>query len=165
MVAQLKNIVKLIRGGNLIIVVLCMYFFQYFVLKPQFMQIPLIPSVDNTLFFLLTLGVVMITAAGYIINDFFDFEIDKEFKANRSVLGVWLSLGQVAFNKKNLKDSRVYYENALRILESTNVISNPFYYYSGLLQMASIELLEKNYDKSLEYSIKVKLFLVPVVHL
>ena len=97
MVAHLKNIVKLIRGGNLIIVVLCMYFFQYFALKPQFMQIPLIPSVDNTLFFLLTLGVVMITAAGYIINDFFDFEIDKEFKANRSVLGVWLSLDN-AFN-------------------------------------------------------------------
>jgi 4-hydroxybenzoate polyprenyltransferase len=97
MVAHLKNTFKLVRGGNLIIVFLCMYFFQYFVLKPQFMQIPLIPSVDDTLFFLLTLGVVFITAAGYIINDFFDFETDKEFKADRSVLGVWLSLNN-AFN-------------------------------------------------------------------
>lgn len=97
MVTHFRNTFKLIRGGNLIIVVLCMYCFQYFVLKPQFMQIPMMPSVDNTLFFLLTLGVIMITAAGYIINDFFDFEIDKEFKPERSVLGVWLSLDN-AFN-------------------------------------------------------------------
>ena len=97
MLMHLKNTYKLVRGTNLILVALCMYCFQYFVLTPQFMQIPLIPSVDNVLFFFLTLGVVFITAAGYIINDFFDFEIDREFKPNRNVLGVWLSL-DTAFN-------------------------------------------------------------------
>lgn len=74
-------------------------------------------------------------------------------------IGIWLSLGNTSFNKKNIKDARVYYENAIKILEFTNVVSNPIYYYSCLLQLAGVNVLEKNFEKSLEYSKKVKLFL------
>jgi CHAT domain-containing protein len=73
--------------------------------------------------------------------------------------GIWLSLGTTAFNKKNLKDATIYLENCLRILESTKVISNPICYYSGLLQLASVKMLEKDFDSSLEYSNKVKVYL------
>ena len=74
-------------------------------------------------------------------------------------IDIWQSLGLLAFNKKNYKDARVYYEKSLQILESKKLISNPILYYCGLIQISLIELFDRNYDKSLEYSNKVKLFL------
>nr|WP_315215256.1 CHAT domain-containing protein [uncultured Flavobacterium sp.] len=73
--------------------------------------------------------------------------------------GIWLSLGNTAFLKKNLKDARIYYEKTLKILESAKVISNPVYYCSGLFQLATVNVLENNFEKSLEYSNKAKVFL------
>lgn len=84
---------------------------------------------------------------------------DNKLENTDVAIDIWQSLGHSAFNKKNYKDARVYYEKSLQILESKKVISNPIFYYCGLLKISSCELLERNYDKSLEYSNKVKLFL------
>ncbi|TRX01349.1 CHAT domain-containing protein [Flavobacterium gawalongense] len=84
---------------------------------------------------------------------------DNKLEHTEVAIGIWHSLGNTAFNKKNLKDARVYYEMALQILESTKLISNSIYYYSSLLQLANVNMLENNFEKSLEYSNKVKLFL------
>jgi CHAT domain-containing protein len=84
---------------------------------------------------------------------------DNKLEQTDDAVGIWLALGNTAFNKKNIKDARVYYQNAIKILEFTNVVSNPMYYYSCLLQLANVNVLEKNFEKSLEYSNKVKLFL------
>jgi CHAT domain-containing protein len=84
---------------------------------------------------------------------------DNKLESTDVAIGIWISLGQSGFNKRNYKDSRVYYEKALQILESAKIVSNPISYYSCLLQLANISTLEKDFEKSLEYSNKVKLFL------
>nr|WP_314896921.1 CHAT domain-containing tetratricopeptide repeat protein [uncultured Flavobacterium sp.] len=84
---------------------------------------------------------------------------DNNLERTDVAIGIWLSLGNTAFNKSNLKDATVYYQKSLQILESTKVISNVIYYYSSLLQLASVKMLEKDFDSALEYSNKVKLFL------
>jgi CHAT domain-containing protein len=84
---------------------------------------------------------------------------DNNLEKTNIAIEVWINLGQTAFNKKNYKDAKTYYVKALQILESTNAISNPMYYYSCLLQLSNINLLEKNYQLAFEYSNKAKVYL------
>ena len=84
---------------------------------------------------------------------------DNKLENTDIAINVWFQLGQIALNNKNLKDAKIYCEKAISILESTKVISNPIFYYSLLLQLSNIELLERNNNKSIEYSNKTKRYL------
>jgi CHAT domain-containing protein len=84
---------------------------------------------------------------------------DNDIQNIETSIEIWFSLGNVAINKKNLKDARKYYEKSLELSESHKVISNPIYYLSCLLQLANVNILESNFDLALEYNNKVKLYL------
>jgi 4-hydroxybenzoate polyprenyltransferase len=85
---------RLIRWPNLLIIILTQVLARYCVVKPFLEQsdIPLHFSFLN--FVLLVLTTVLLAAAGYIINDYFDVNIDRINKPSRMILGRQLEARQ-----------------------------------------------------------------------
>ncbi|CAN5475053.1 geranylgeranylglycerol-phosphate geranylgeranyltransferase [soil metagenome] len=83
---------KLIRIQNLLIIAFTQYVVRWCIVYP-IIKVPPMGSSYYTLqlselnFFLLVLSTVMIAAAGYVINDYFDVRIDKVNKPERMVIG------------------------------------------------------------------------------
>lgn len=67
---------KLIRFENLFIIAFTQYVLRYFVLQKVLHLNGINLELDNLLFFLIVLSTVLIAAAGYIINDYFDVKTD-----------------------------------------------------------------------------------------
>ena len=75
---------KLVRLPNLIFILLAQVLFQYAIYRPLYGE--LVPPVDTLRFFLLVLASLCIAAAGYIINDYFDINIDEINKPRKMVV-------------------------------------------------------------------------------
>ena len=75
---------KLIRLPNLFFIVLTQALLQYCIYHPLYKG--LIPAYDNLNFFFLAGASFCIAAAGYIINDYFDINIDEVNKPDRMVV-------------------------------------------------------------------------------
>ncbi len=84
---------------------------------------------------------------------------DNKLEFTDVAMNIWSALGQIALNNKNLKDARIYCEKAINILESSKAIANPIIYYSLLVNLSNINILESNFNLAIQYSNKVKLFL------
>lgn len=85
-------ILKIIRLPNLILIALTQYFVRYFLMVEFYIEenILIKRNIDYTLadfdFFLLVLSTILVAAAGYIINDYFDTKIDRINKPDRIVI-------------------------------------------------------------------------------
>jgi 4-hydroxybenzoate polyprenyltransferase len=91
---KLSGFLKLIRAGNLFIIAISLSFFYYLVIVPvhlNILQTTLLPF-SNLEFAGFVLSVILLAAAGNVINDYFDFELDKEFKPNRPLPNGLMSL-------------------------------------------------------------------------
>ena len=77
---------KLIRVLNLLFIVTTQALFQYSIVVPMMSRNPNSPALPINLFILLSLSSVLIAAAGYIINDYFDLNIDRINKPGRIVV-------------------------------------------------------------------------------
>lgn len=77
---------RLIRTVNLLFIVLTQFLFQYCIVIPILQKAGLSTKLDVTLFWLLVLASVFIAAAGYIINDYFDLNIDRINKPEKLVI-------------------------------------------------------------------------------
>jgi 4-hydroxybenzoate polyprenyltransferase len=80
---------RLIRWPNLFFIALTQFLFYYCILLPSFQRGGLIeyPNVlGPRVFFLLSLSSLLIAAAGYIINDYFDLNIDRVNRPGRIVV-------------------------------------------------------------------------------
>jgi 4-hydroxybenzoate polyprenyltransferase len=84
---------RLIRWPNLIFIVLTQALFRYYILPfvyqynhSDYENIKL----SQTLFLLLSLASVCIAAAGYIINDYFDVNIDQVNKSSKVIIGRYI---------------------------------------------------------------------------
>jgi 4-hydroxybenzoate polyprenyltransferase len=77
---------KLIRYPNLIYIGLTQFLLQYCVVAPLLRFNGETPSLSPLSFFLLSLSTILIAAAGYIINDYFDINIDIINKPDKMVL-------------------------------------------------------------------------------
>lgn len=93
------NYFKIIRPVNLIIIILTQVLFREFILKGVYSWSNLIPSIDQTEFFLLILASVLIAAAGYVINDMEDIRVDHVNKPGSNVVdaGISLKAAQIYF--------------------------------------------------------------------
>lgn len=99
---KLISFSKLIRLPNLLIIALAQYAMRWGVIYPMYQSInqqlrALYPAtitnpdiiyfqVSELRFFLLSLSTVMIAAAGYVINDYFDVKIDRINKPDQMVI-------------------------------------------------------------------------------
>ena len=79
---------RLIRWQNLLFIVITQLLFYYCVYVPLLKQFP--DTSKQILFFFLTLASVFIAAAGYIINDYFDIQIDIINKPGRIVINKFI---------------------------------------------------------------------------
>ena len=89
---------KLIRLPNLMIVALTQYFMRFLIMKPMLAYFPIKKAgiykmyelklqMSEIDFFLLVVATLCLTAAGYVINDYFDRKIDQVNKPARVVVG------------------------------------------------------------------------------
>lgn len=76
---------KLVRLPNLIFIVLAQSLYQFCIYHPLY--IDHIPPHDLRNFLLLVLASLFIAAAGYVINDYFDINIDEINKPQKMVVG------------------------------------------------------------------------------
>jgi 4-hydroxybenzoate polyprenyltransferase len=80
---------KMIRLPNLVFIALTQLLFQFCIYYPLYRNA--IPAGDMLSVGLLVLASVFIAAAGYIINDYFDINIDEVNKPERMVVGKLIS--------------------------------------------------------------------------
>jgi 4-hydroxybenzoate polyprenyltransferase len=88
------NILKLIRYPNLIIIALTQYLFRYSILLPIFKNERVIPVLTHLDFALLVISTILIAAAGYAINDYFDIRVDRINKPEKIIVGRLISRRQ-----------------------------------------------------------------------
>lgn len=84
---NIKPFLKLIRVTNLIFIALTQYLVQYALIIPILKSASAQPTLSDFNFFLLVLSTVLIAAAGYVINDYFDLKIDSFNKPRRITIG------------------------------------------------------------------------------
>lgn len=89
-----RYFLKLIRWKNLMMLAVLQYFLQYIILVPSLKAEHLEPVLDPFHFALLVLSTMIIAAGGYIINDIYDYNIDRINKPDKQVLGRAISMRQ-----------------------------------------------------------------------
>ncbi|MEP7170886.1 MAG: UbiA family prenyltransferase, partial [Bacteroidota bacterium] len=80
------NFLKLIRLPNLFIIALAQYLIRYTIIIPILATYNLASSVSEINFFLVVLSTVLIAAGGYIINDYYDLQIDLINKPEKIIV-------------------------------------------------------------------------------
>lgn len=88
---------KLIRLPNLLMVALVQCLLQYQVLLPFFRGLDLEPMLPGLDFGILVMVTVFLTMAGYIINDVYDYPIDRVNKPEKAILGNFIPLQTARF--------------------------------------------------------------------
>ena len=82
---------RLVRLPNLVIVALTQYLLFYHILLPAFKKGGVSPEMHPVSFWMLCLATLMVTAAGYVINERYDQAADAINKPGRRVVGVYFS--------------------------------------------------------------------------
>ncbi len=77
---------RLVRSLNLLFIIITQVLFQYAIVVPMFRYQDVSPVLSPLHFGLLCLSSVLIAAAGYIINDYFDLNIDRINKPGKIVV-------------------------------------------------------------------------------
>ena len=77
---------RLVRWPNLVFIALSQTLFYYAIIIPSFLHVAFVNVLKPSYFFLLSFSCVLIAAAGYIINDYFDLNIDRVNKPQRLVV-------------------------------------------------------------------------------
>lgn len=82
---------QIIRWKNLVFLALIQWLMQFAVVLPLFQTFGFEMPKSNFLFWLLLLSTVLMTAGGYVINDYFDVKIDRINKPEKVIVGDTLS--------------------------------------------------------------------------
>lgn len=120
--------IKLIRLPNLLIIALTQYVVRYAILYPFFAINAIELRMSNLDFFLLSLSTVMIAAAGYIINDYFDTKVDRVNRPDKIIVGKYI--------KRRVAMGAHIVISSIAILISTYVA-----YQIGSLKLVLIQIL------------------------
>ena len=88
------HFLRLVRWPNLVFILLAEVLFHFCIFKPLY---PNAGLDANNRFYLIVITYVFIAAAGYIINDYFDINIDQVNKPQRVVVGSYISRRWVIF--------------------------------------------------------------------
>ncbi len=89
---------KLFRWKNLLILIIIQYLLRHCVIQPLLIKEGYSLALSNIDFALLVLATVLISAAGYAINDYFDIKVDRINKPHKIILGKELSRRKAIFS-------------------------------------------------------------------
>lgn len=92
---QLLALPRLLRLPNLLIVLLSQWLPYWYILRPAILRAGAIPVLTERSFGLIAAATVLTTLAGYVINDYFDREIDAINRPERVVVGRHIPSGIV----------------------------------------------------------------------
>ncbi len=84
---MVAKVLRLVRYKNLIIVALTMYAIRFFIMQPLLATKYMDLQLGEFLFLLLVLSTGFITAAGYVINDYFDTKTDLINRPKTVIVG------------------------------------------------------------------------------
>ena len=82
----MNHLLRLLRFPNLVIIASTMLLIRYAIIQPIFIQYGIGLEFPLLHFIFLVLSVLIIAAAGYLINDYFDIKIDLVNKPNEVVI-------------------------------------------------------------------------------
>jgi 4-hydroxybenzoate polyprenyltransferase len=82
----LPAFLRLVRWPNLLFIVITQILFVYCIQHPLFLRANVTPNLTNNYLALLILSSVLIAAAGNIINDYFDLNIDQINKPDKVIV-------------------------------------------------------------------------------
>lgn len=140
------KLLKLIRWQNLIIIALSLYLVRHFLIEPfyktQFIQL----EMSNIDFAIFVLTLVLISGAGYIINDIFDVNIDVINKPEKQIIGT-----QITEDKAYLY---YYIMNGIAVLSALYIGIKNTSFNLGLILLVPIAVF---YFYSLKYK---RMFLI-----
>lgn len=88
---SMQSFFNLIRLQNLIFIVITQYCFYFLVMVPAFQDTEAILILSFTDLHFLVLASVLIAGAGYVINDYFDLNIDRINKPQKLVIDRFIS--------------------------------------------------------------------------
>lgn len=91
MMRKIQSIFRLLRFPNLLIIAFTQYAMRYLLMEPLLPSDAFELQFGKVQFALLVLSTMLIAAAGYIINDYFDTRADLINKPTRVVVGVAIS--------------------------------------------------------------------------
>ena len=92
-----KAAARIIRLPNLLIIILAQILIRYFIIEPFLGLQNVAPALSTFHFYLLVFTSILIAAAGYMINDYYDVDSDRINRPEKVVIG------------KNIKFSTVTY--------------------------------------------------------
>jgi 4-hydroxybenzoate polyprenyltransferase len=84
---KLKAFLQVVRWPNLLFILLTQVAFYFFIIQNVYSETPQFLRLNVKLFFLLTIASILIAAAGNIINDYFDVNIDRINKPEKMIVG------------------------------------------------------------------------------
>ena len=82
---------RLIRYQNLLIIAATQYMMRFFIVEPILAVNGFVPQLDHFRFFLLVFSSMALTAAGYVINDYFDLKTDLLNRPSTVIIGKKIS--------------------------------------------------------------------------
>lgn len=85
------DFLKLVRFPNLVVIALTQYAIRFGIIYPFLLQAELDLYISERVFGALVLATVLIAAAGYIINDYFDIKLDYLNKPRQMIVGKSIS--------------------------------------------------------------------------
>lgn len=88
---------RLVRWPNLVFIAITQLLFVYCIVHPVMFTAGVVPNIHGVYFVLLMVSSVVIAAAGYIINDYFDLNIDLINKPDKLVVQKIISRRWVIF--------------------------------------------------------------------
>ncbi len=91
---KLGPFLKLVRLPNLIMILFVQYMVRFCFLYPTYKILGLSLHMNEGLFFLFSMAFLFMAAGGYVINDYWDVEIDKINKPERMVIGHGYTLAE-----------------------------------------------------------------------
>ncbi len=88
----MSSYLKLFRWKNLLIIALTQYLLRFCIIRPVYQIENVNLQMREFDFLLLVLSTILIAAAGYIINDYFDLKIDAVNKPDKIILDKYISV-------------------------------------------------------------------------
>lgn len=80
---MIKAVLTMLRPSNLILLLLTQFFIRFFIIHPVYEVLKIQSSFHLSIFIFTVLATVLVAASGYIINDYFDQNIDAINKPYR----------------------------------------------------------------------------------